>query len=118
MGYSTRMEEVTCLISNKGFHVAIALVLSGCVSQVASLRDYKKNWIGHPINELEEAVARPSAIDEYKKTIGWKETTYKLDNGNSVFVELAATDCFIHWEVDPQGIIIDARTEGNGCNWR
>ena len=51
----------------------------------------------------------------YASRIGWKETTYPLDNGNWVYVEPAGVggkDCLIHWEVNPQGIIVGARTEG------
>lgn len=103
------------MVISKWLWVAAALMFCGCVSQVVSLHEYKQNWIGHPINELKEAVARPSVYDEYKRAIGWTETIYKLDNGNWVYVELDKKDCFIHWEVDPEGIIVGAHTEGKDC---
>ena len=89
--------------------------LSGCLSQIPSLKQYRKSWLGHPIEELKEATARPNGYDSYAKEIGWKETTYPLTNGNWVYVELDRKDCFIHWEVNSQGIIVDSRAEGRGC---
>ena len=94
----------------------VALCLSGC-SQVASLRQYRQNWLGHPIGDLKTAASRPSVVDKYKRTIGWTETTYKLDNGNSVWVEVAWKECFIHWEVNPEGTIVGSKIEGSGCKW-
>ena len=95
--------------------VVCLLGLCGCASQIVSLREYTKNWIGHPIDELKEAVSRPNIWDAYKAKIGWKETTYHLENGNWVWVEVDSKNCFIHWEVNPQGIVVGAHTEGNGC---
>ena len=98
--------------------VGVLLLLCGCVSQILSLKEYTRGWIGHPIDELKEATSRPNVWDEYKAEIGWKETTYPLPNGNWVYVELDRKDCFIHWEVNPQGIIVGSRTEGKGCRWQ
>ncbi|MBI3319285.1 MAG: hypothetical protein HYZ89_01685 [Candidatus Omnitrophica bacterium] len=61
----------------------------------------------------------------YASSIGWKETTHSLDNGNWVYVTPAGRfgtaigggECFIHYEVNPEGIIVGARTEGKGCRW-
>ena len=74
-----------------------------------------RNGIGHPIDQFKEAESRPNIWDAYKAKIGWKETTYTLPNGNWVWVEVDSRDCFIHWEVNPQGIMVGAHTEGNGC---
>ena len=98
--------------------VGMVVILSGCVSQVSSLRSYMKNAIGLSIDELKKAASRPNAYDWYKAQIGWKETTYNLPNGNWVWVEVDRKDCFIHWGVNPQGIIVGARTEGKGCRWQ
>lgn len=58
----------------------------------------------------------PNAYDSYAKSIGWeKGTTYKLENGNWVYVELDSKECFIHWEVNPAGIIIGYKLDGKGC---
>jgi hypothetical protein len=112
-------QEATNLMSNNKLLVIPAiLIISGCMSQIVSLRQYTKNWIGHPINELKKTVARPDINDAYKQAIGWKETTYKLDNGNWVYVEVDSKNCFIHWEVNPEGIIVGSHTEGKGCRWR
>lgn len=47
--------------------------------------------------------------------IGWQEKTYTLDNGNWVYITPDRPDCFMHWEVNPEGIIIDYKTEGKRC---
>ena len=82
--------------------IGFLLALCGCVSQIMSLREYTKAWVGQP-------------IERKAASIGWKETTYSLDNGNRVYVEPDRKDCFIHWEVNPEGIIVGSRTEGKGC---
>ena len=95
--------------------VSFLLGLCGCASQIASLNESVRSWIGHPINELKEGFSGPSVYDKYKAEIGWKDTTYALDNGNWVYVYLYGKDCFVHLEVNPQGIIVGAKTQGKGC---
>jgi hypothetical protein len=75
------------------------------------MREFTKAWIGQPIDGVRQRIAREGS---YASRIGWKETTYPLKNGNWVYVEPdgVARDCFIHWEVNPQGVIVGARTEG------
>ena len=73
-----------------------------------------RGGIGQPIEETRKTMARENS---YASSIGWKETTYPLDDGNWVFVEPATPDCLIHWEVNPQGIIVGAHAEGKGCDW-
>ena len=94
--------------------VGFLLGLYGCPS-VPTLGSYIRNGIGISIDKHREAESRPNIWDDYKAKIGWKETTYQLDNGNWVWVEVDSKDCFIHWEVNPQGIVVGAHTEGNGC---
>ena len=97
--------------------VGVVPCLYGCPS-VPTLRSYIRNGIGHPIDKFKEAASRPNLLaDAYKAKIGWKETTYHLDNGNWVWVEVDRKDCFIHWEVNPQGIVVGAHTEGDGCRF-
>ena len=98
------------------------LGLCGCVSQILSFKDYRKGWLGRPIEEKKQVTSREGS---YASSIGWQETTYPLDNGNWVYVEPAGEhgklfgggECFVHWEVNTEGIIIGARTEGKGCRW-
>ena len=94
--------------------IGVLLGLCGCPS-VPSLRHYMKSGIGGSIEGLRRADSREGS---YVSRIGWKETTYNLPNGNWVWVEVDRKDCFIHWEVNPQGIIVGARTEGKGCRWQ
>ena len=112
-----RAAKKTSMITDTRSWIAAVLLIAGCGSQVAPIREYKRSWVGYPVSELKAAEARPSVLDDYKQKIGWTETTYKLANGNWVWVELAWKDCFIHWEVDPNGMIVDSRTEGKSCKW-
>jgi len=87
--------------------------LIGCAE--LSVEEYARTgWTGLSIETLKEAISRPNYDDAYKAKIGWKETTYRLDNGNWVYVELireARKDHYIHWEINPQGIIVGSRVE-------
>jgi len=89
----------------------VLVVLYGCAGQI-QVEDHGKAWISRPLSELQEAMNRP---DSYASKIGWKETTYPLANGDSVFIEPLADDCFIHWEVTPGGVILGYRPVGSGC---
>ncbi len=103
------------MASKKWLWVSAALMLCGCPS-LPTLGSDIRHGIGLPIALIKELDSKPNLFtDDYKAEIGWKETTYKLDNGNWVWVDVAKRNCFIHWEVNPQGIIVGAHTEGNGC---
>jgi len=86
-----------------------ALFVGGCFSQIASMEDYTKSWIGRPIEEQKQIASRP---ESYASRIGWKEKTYQLENGHWVYVEPDSPGCFIHWEVSHQNIIVGYRLEG------
>ena len=92
--------------------VGVLLGLCGCVSQIVSLKEYRKGWLGRPIEEKKQIISRESS---HASRMGRKETTYQLDNGNWVYVELDRKDCFIHWEVNPQGVIVGVKTVGKDC---
>jgi hypothetical protein len=87
----------------------LMFLLHGCLSQIAPVDSSSKSWIGHSIAER-EAIPNP-----YASSIGWKEKIYRLDNGMLVYVEPVRPGCFIHWEVNPQGIIVGYKLEGNRC---
>ena len=86
------------------------LLLTGCT--IPSLNQTIKESMGQPISHKIEVMSRPGS---YSSSISWKETTYKLDNGNWVYVQPNRPECFIHWEVNPQGIIVGYKLEGNRC---
>ena len=90
----------------------LVFLLQGCLSQIASFEESTNKWIGRPLSDLKEVLARPTS---YVSRTGWKEKTYRLDNGNLAYVEPDGRDCFIHWEVNPEGIIIGYKTEGKRC---
>lgn len=90
----------------------VMLLSQGCLSQIVSTDEYTNSMIGVHIEKLKEAIAMPGS---YPSRIGWQEKTYKLDNGNWIYIEPVRPDCFIHWEVNPEGIIIGYKTEGKRC---
>ncbi len=96
----------------KGVCLVLSMVLFyGCASQ-KSLEDLSRVWIARPLSELKQEMKGP---DSYASKIGWKETTYPLSNGNSVFVEPISADCSLHWEISQSGIIIGYVGKGDGC---
>jgi hypothetical protein len=87
-----------------------AVLINGCWSQILPINDYAKQGIGMHIDKIKKLASEPGS---YASRSGWHEKTYKLENGNWVYVELDSKNCFIHWEVNPEGIIVNYRLEGN-----
>lgn len=90
----------------------LALFLSGCVSQIPPVREFADHAVGSPISNLFESVQRPGS---YVARTGSQIRQFKLDNGNSEYVEPIREGCFVHWEVNSAGIIVGYRTEGSQC---
>ena len=90
----------------------LVFLFGGCLYNIPTIQEYTKHWIGRPIEDMRRIVYHK---ESYASQIGWQEKTYKLDNGNWMYVEPDKKDCFIHWEVDQQGIIVGYRLEGNSC---
>ena len=86
------------------------LLFDGCIPSVGQ---QTRETMGQPISVVIKSVSRPGS---YASSIGWKETTYKLDSGNWVYVEPDRPNCLIHWEVNPQGLIVGYKLEGKGCH--
>lgn len=91
--------------------LSFLLALNGCISQIAPLNESAQKWIGHHVKELEKASELPS----HQPRDRWPWTTYQLDNGNLAYVDSIRANCYIHWEINPQGIIVGYKTEGNRC---
>jgi hypothetical protein len=83
----------------------------GCMSQIVSLDEMTRSWVGYPIADVKAAV---EGRNSYASRIGWKEKTYPLENGNWVYIEPDKLRTFIHWEVNPQGIIVGYAVETVG----
>jgi len=95
---------------NRVIIVFALFILSGCLGG-SSLEQSAESGIGLSINVLKEIHARPNSMAAYNRKIGWKETTYTLENGNWIYVTLyreARKNRYIHWEVNPEGIIVDS----------
>ncbi len=96
----------TIIMKLKKLYIVFAiLIFSGC--GMVSLEEHRKGGIGMSIEEFREIAVMP---ESYASRIGWKETTYKLNNGNLVYVEPEPRH-YIHWEVNPQGVIVGSRVE-------
>jgi len=105
------MKYLSILLSKKWCFLFGIVFLYGCTSQIY-VKDHANEWISRPISELKQAMKSP---DSYASKIGWKETTYQLVNGNSVYVEPLSENCFFHWETSSGGTIIRYRAVGSGC---
>jgi len=97
--------------THKFYVFVFAIVLTGCGSQIVTLDEHVKGWVGRDIEEMKTIMSRPNS---YASKIGWKETTYNLPNGNWIFVE-PEPRCSIHWEVNQQGAIVGYKAEGESC---
>lgn len=108
------MNMVYRLIRSSGNLCLLLSVLFtwGCASTSIHVDQHRDEWIARPLSELKEAMSRPGS---YASKVKWKETTYPLANGNSVFVEPLGQDCIVHWEINPKNIIIGAKAVGSGC---
>ncbi len=89
--------------------VSIVVLLAAC-SSAQSLSDYTRDQVGQPISGLKALLERPGL----PPGIVWTEITYRLVNGDWVYVETYAPGMFIHWEVNPQGIIVGYAIETVG----
>lgn len=92
--------------------IALTMVSVGCVSQIPSFKEYVEPLVGQPVAKLIEVKQDKHS---YASRTGWQEKTYKLDNGNSVYVSPEREGCIVHWEVNSSGIIVGYRTEGGRC---
>jgi hypothetical protein len=106
------MKYRSSMLFNAGCLLFFMILLNGCASQIA-VDEHSREWIARPLSELKQEMAKP---DSYASKKGWKETTYSLANGNSVYVEPIGDDCFIHWEINSAGLIIGYQAKGVGCN--
>ena len=93
-------------------HIArffLFLLLVGCA--IPPVHHWAQSVIGQDINKFK----RESPPDSYASRIGWKETTYSLENGNWVYVYPIRANCYVHFEVNPQGVIVGFKNEGTAC---
>jgi len=105
------MKYRSIMLSEKWCLILLIVFLCGC--SPTYLKEHCEEWVSRPLSELKQTMKSP---DSYASKIGWKETTYQLANGNSVYIEPFDSDCFIHWEVTPKrGIIVGYRVVGSGC---
>lgn len=93
----------------------LCFLLTGCMSQIPSLRDWADETIGLPVTVLQEIEARPESQASRE---GWKSKRYDLPNGNWVYVTPDRNDCEVHFEVDKAGIMIGYQLVGEGCRYQ
>lgn len=90
-------------------------LLSGCISQIPSLRKWADQCVGLPVAELQAMEAEP---ESYASRVGWKTKRYDLPNGNWVHVAPDRKDCEVHFEVDKAGIVVAYQLVGEGCRYQ
>ena len=86
-------------------------VLFGC-GAIPPIDEYFDGVIGTPIDTIQTIDAHPTS---YAGRVGWTEVTYTLENGNWVYIHPDSPGCQIHFEVDPDGIIVGYRPVGVYC---
>lgn len=87
-------------------------LITGCASSQKSLDARGSEWVARTLPELKQAMARP---DSYASKIRWKEKTYPLANGDTMFVEPVFDGCEMHWQIRPSGLIVDYKAVGDTC---
>lgn len=106
------MKKVILLVRFLAVSQVVFLIFGCLISQIEPFEKAANSWIGHSIKEIREINKRSGS---YASRIGWKETTYQLNNGHWVYVEPDRKDCLIHWEVNQEDKIINYTIEGDGC---
>ena len=105
------MKYQSIMLYRKWCFLLFIVFLFACSSPIY-VNEYARNWIARPLSELKQAMQSP---DSYASKIGWKEATYPLANGNSVYIEPLSENCSIQWEISSRGTIIRYRAVGSGC---
>lgn len=127
-----------CAMANRGLTLIVAfcgatclgsamllgpvLLLSGCPT-VSSPKDWASHGIGGSIEGLLKAVDRDYVRNPKKEPSrdDVMKARYKLANGNTVYpIPIVFGRCKVHWEVNPEGIVVGYRYEDvikDGCNW-
>ena len=94
----------------KAIFILITILIAGC-ADFQSLHNFTRDAVGQPISGIAAMDRQPGA---WASRIGWQETTYQLKNGDRVYVEAYGPHIFIHWELNPQGIIVGYAVETVG----
>ena len=91
---------------------SLMLATTACVSQIPPVKDWADRTVGSPISILLESARRPGS---YVARTGSQIRQYRLEGGNSVYVEPIREGCAVHWEVNSSGVVVGYRTEGDRC---
>lgn len=83
--------------------IILSLLFFTSCSSIVSIEKYTNYWMGRSIDEKMKDLSEPHK----------KEIIYRLANGNLAYVESDKPGCFIHWEVNLQGIIVNYELKGN-----
>lgn len=93
--------------------MVMCLVLAGCFNPVATPESWAEPMLGRPIQYLYDLVAGDPESDVAKR--GGIKKEGPLDNGNWIHIYPIDAYCDIHFETDPQGIVVAFRTVGENC---
>lgn len=88
----------------------LIILLTGC--GFPPVKHWAESGIGRHVSVIEQLMARS---DSYASKIRWEKNTYHLTNGNWVLVDPIRENCFVHWEVNNNEIIVGYKTEGTNC---
>jgi hypothetical protein len=98
-------------------HLIILCAVAACSAcqGIPTIDEWASPLIGMPVEHLRALDRRP---ESRASRIGWVEKTYPLRNGNWAYVQPTADRCELHFEVNPDGIIVGYRPMGEGCRYR
>ncbi len=108
-GMLPRLVVLTALLT-----VSLA-TLTACVSQIPRLKDWADANVGLPIAELQAMEAQPQSYSSWR---GRPPRQYPLPGGNWVHVHPDRDNCDVHFEVNPDGIVVGYTLQGTGCRYQ
>lgn len=94
---------------------AILATLTACGSQIPRLRDWADECVGRPIAEIKAMEARPESYSSWR---GRPPREYTLPGGNWVHVSPDRDNCDVHFEVNPEGLVVGYTLQGSGCRYQ
>lgn len=89
--------------------ILFSILFAGCVSQVVPVHDYATAKIGAHVDEIKNMEKYGASYQDW----GWRNKMQTSSDGKLEYVTMASKSCWVYWELDDKGVIVNYRTEGN-----